>query len=160
MEDLELLNIVEWGLKSYRDKNLGNKFGLMEYYSLTDLEPNVLARMARRNKKASLANSLSKFTEDFFWLRQEIKMSEKLRLLHAAGGHELTADEKLSIYDKIKEEGYPTFEGIFNYSARLFVSQGIDSISKEKIRTKIIDSYNSAHGIKTEKPTSTKTLIK
>ena len=160
MEDLELLNIVEWGLKSYRDKNLGNKFGLMEYYSLTDLEPNVLARMARINKKVSLANSLSKFTEDFFWLRKKIKMSEKLRLLHAVGGHELTADEKLSIYDKIKEEGYPTFEGIFNYSARLFVSQGIDSISKEKIRTKIIDSYSSAHGIKTEKPTSTKTLIK
>ena len=160
MEDLELLNIVEWGLKSYRDKNLSNKFGLMEYYSLTDLEPSVLARMARRNKKASLANRLSKFIEDFFWLSQEIKMSEKLRLLHAVGGHELTADEKLSIYDKIKEEGYPTFEGIFNYSARLFVSQGIDSISKEKIRTKIIDSYNSAHGIKTEKPTSTKTLIK
>ncbi len=160
MEDLELLNLVEWGLKSYRDEKLGNKFGLMEYYSLTDLEPNILARMARRNKKASLANSLSKFTEDFFWLRQEINMSEKLRLLHAAGGHELTADEKLSIYDKIKEEGYPTFEGIFNYSARLFVSQGIDSISKEEIRTKIIDSYNSAHGIKIEKSTSTKTLIK
>lgn len=160
MEDLELLNIVEWGLRAYRDKNLGNKFGLMEYYSLTDLEPNILARMARRNKKASLANSLLKFTEDFYWLRQEINMSEKLRLLHAAGGHELTADEKLSIYDKIKEEGYPTIEGIFNYSARLFVSQGIDSISKEEIRTRVIDSYNDAYGIKTEKSTSTKTLVK
>ena len=160
MEDLELLNIVEWGLRAYRDKNLGNKFGLMEYYSLTDLEPNILARMARRNKKASLANSLLKFTEDFYWLRQEINMSEKLKLLHAAGGHELTADEKLSIYDKIKEEGYPTFEGIFNYSARLFASQGIDSISKEEIRTRVIDSYNSAHGIKAEKPISTKTLVK
>ena len=132
----------------------------MEYYSLTDLEPNVLARMARRNKKASLANSLLKFTEDYYWLRQNVNMTEKLRLMHAAAGHELTADEKLTIYDKIKEEGFPTQEGIYNYAARLFVTQGVEAISKEEIRTRIMTSYNDAFGIKTEKTTTSKTLVK
>ena len=60
-------------------------------------------------------------------------MTEKLRLMHAAAGHELTADEKLTIYDKIKEEGFPTQEGIYNYAARLFVTQGVEAISKEEI---------------------------
>lgn len=160
MDDLELLNVVEWGLRAYRDEKLGNKFGLMEYYALTDLEPNLLARSARRNKKASLANSLLKFTEDYYWLRQEVNMSEKLRLLHAAAGHELTSDEKLTIYDKLKEEEFPTQEGVYNYAARLFVTQGVEVISKEEIRTRVINAYNSAFGIKTEKTTSSKTLIK
>lgn len=160
MEDLELLNIVEYGFNNYIDDKLNNKFGLMEYYSLTDLEPNQLSRVARRNKKASLATTLLKFSEDFYWLRQPVKMDEKLKLLHAVAGHELTQDEKLTIHDKLKEEGFPLIEGIFNYAARLFVTQGIDSISKEQIREKIVKFYNDAHGVKSNKSTSNKTLVK
>lgn len=160
MENLELLNIVEYGLKAYRDDKLDSKFGLAEYYALTDLEPNQLSRVARRNKKASLANSLLKFADDYYWLRQPVKMDEKLRLLHAVAGHELTQDEKLTIYDKLKEEGFPIMEGIFNYAARLFVTQGVDSISKEKIREKVVNYYNEAHGIKSNKSTDNKVLVK
>lgn len=160
MEELELLNVIEWGLRAYRDKKLDNKFGLMEFYSLTDLEAKQVARLARKYKKASLANSVLKFNEDYYWLRQNVNMSEKLRLMHAAAGHELTADEKLTIYEKLQSEGFPNQEGVFNYAARLFVTEGVDSISKEGIKTRVMTAYNEAHGIQPKTTTSQKTLVK
>ena len=65
MPELELLNVVEYSLRAYHDSKLGNKFGLMEYYSITDLDPNELSKLARMYNKINLSNSLLIFNNTF-----------------------------------------------------------------------------------------------
>jgi len=160
MTDLELLKVVDYAFREYKDDKLGNKFGLMEYYSLTDLDPNELAKLARRHDKVSLSNSLLKFDNAFSWLKLEAPMNERLRLYHAVAGHELTPEDKLTICDKLKSEGYPLMDGIYNYAARIYVTQGVDAISKEVISDKIIKFYNKRHSVKIDKSQSEKVLVK
>lgn len=160
MDEKELLNIVEHSLRLYKDEDLGNRFGLMEYYSLTDLSPIELSKIARKNKKISLCNSLTKFNEDNYWLRQPVKMNEKFTHFHSINGHELTEDEKLTIYEKMQQENYPLLEGIYCYAARVYVNKGVDAISKEQVREKVKNFYNVTRGLKTPREVESKLLVK
>lgn len=158
----ELLNVVEFCLLFYKDDQLQNKFGLMEYYSLTDLSILQLAGKAKKAHRHGLALRLSHFNEDLYWLKQNTKLEDKINSYYSIWGHELTPEEKIDVCAKIKEEGYPEMDGIYNYSCRLYISQGFDAISKSKIKEKLINFYNANNENKIiiNKESKNKTLIK
>ena len=68
-------------------------------------------------------------------------MDERLTMFHSVKGYELTQDDKLSIYQKLTDEGYPLIDSVFDMAARYYVEFGIDSISKEQIRNDVKSSY-------------------
>lgn len=142
MEINELLDVVEYSIKNYYNDKSKTKFNLIEYYSLTDMKPKELERIAHAQGRNSAVLWLRDFGYRYFWSMQETDVPQRLKLFHAIGEYELTADDKLSIVDKLKEEGYPIYEGIYNSAARIFVHEGIDAISKEKISKQVTEFYD------------------
>lgn len=138
MSNENLLKIVEYGLGKYRNSQTNVKMNLIEYYSLTDLEPHSLESLAYKENQDELAKQIHRFGMENYWARKAVDMSEKLRLTHSIRGHELTQDEKLTIFEKLLSEGYPIVEGIYNVAARIYVNEGIDAVSKEKISEPLI----------------------
>lgn len=147
MQEKDSLDVIEYGIKFYRDKKLGNRFSLLEYYALTDIRPTDLSKIAYRQKRTGTGLALRIFNDKNFWLSQKLDMSSKLRLKHSVKGRELTPDDKLLIKDTIEQEGYPLIDGVFDMIARHYVEHGIEYASKENIRNQVISSYNRAKGI-------------
>lgn len=138
MKKQELYVLLEKELKKRSNVGINEKFNLLDYYSFTSLKPEELAVVARTDKKPSLALNLITFGETFSWLSREINMNDRLKNFYSIYGHEFTPDEKLTIYEKIREEGYPLIDGVYDVAARMYVMEGIDAISKEKIREKVV----------------------
>lgn len=143
----EVLDVVEYGIKYYRNPKTGNKMNLMEYYSFTDLSPKELGKVALSNKRAMLNLALINMHDKCYWQLKPLDMSARLRLFHSIKGRELTADDKLTIRDKLQQEGFPLVDGVYDIAARYYVEGGVDSISKENIRNAVILSYNKAHNL-------------
>jgi hypothetical protein len=141
----EVLDVVEFGFKYYRNPKSGNRINLLEYYALTDLTPKQLSKEASSAKKYALNFYLAEFDEQCFFLQRPLDMDARLRLFHAFKGRELTADDKLTIKEKLEQEGFPLFDGVYDLAARYYVESGVDSITKENVRRTIITCYNSAH---------------
>lgn len=148
MQINELLDVIEYGIKFYRNEDLGNRFSLLEYYALTDIRPTDLSKIAYRQKRTGTGLALRIFNDKNFWLSQKLDMSSKLRLKHSVKGRELTPDDKLLIKDTIEQEGYPLIDGVFDMIARHYVNQGIESVTKDIISAQVISAYNNAKGIK------------
>ena len=142
MEINELLDVVEYSIKNYYNDQAKTKFSLIEYYSLTDIKPTHLEKIAHSIGRNSSVLWLRDFGLQYSWLLQDINVSQRLNNFHAIGNYELTTDDKLSIIDKLKEEGYPLCEGVYNSAARIFVHEGIDAISKEKISKQVTEFYD------------------
>lgn len=147
MQEKDLLDVIEYGIKFYRDKKLGNRFSLLEYYSLTDIKPLDLSRIAYQQKRVSVGLTLRVFSEKYFWLSRPLDMGSRLNLNHSIKGHELTPDDKFLIKNAIEQEEYPLVDGVFDMMARHYVEHGIEYASKENIRNQVISSYNRAKGI-------------
>ena len=141
----EVLDVIEYGIKYYRSANF-IRFGVIEYYSLTDIHPGDLSKIAQCKRGQSLGSALRIFAERQYWNLNEIKEETRLATFYSIHDHELTKDEKLSIISKMKDEGFPLIDGIFDASARIFMSKGIEGISREKIRKDVINEYNFATG--------------
>lgn len=139
--DDELLDLIEYAMKQYRSTTFGRRAGFMEYYSLTDIPPRELAAIARRQGRRSLSVVLTSFDSASYYQTREVKMDERLTMFHSVKGYELTQDDKLSIYQKLIDEGYPLIDSVFDMAARYYVEFGIDSISKEQIRDDVNSSY-------------------
>jgi len=145
LEMNEVLNLLEFGFKYYRNPKTGNRINLLEYYSITDLTPKQLSKEAANIKKHLLNFYLTSFDEKCFFLQRPLDIEARLRLFHSVKGKELTADDKLTIKEKLEQEGFPLFDGVFDLAARYYVESGVDAITKENIRKTIITSYNNAH---------------
>ena len=148
MQEKDLLDVIEYGIKFYRDKKLGNRFSLLEYYSLTDIKPLDLSRIAYQQKRVSVGLALRLFSEKYFWLSRPLDMESRLNLNHSIKGHELTPDDKFLIKNAIEQEEYPLIDGVFDMIARHYVNQGIESVTKDIISAQVISAYNNAKGIK------------
>ena len=143
----EVLDVIEYGVKYYRNPITGNKINLIEYYSLTDLSPVELGKIALANKRPMLNLALREFDDKCYWLLKPVDMEARLRLFHSIKGRELTADDKLTIKEKLEQEGFPFVDGVYDIAARLYVNSGVDSISRENIRNSMISNYNKVHRI-------------
>lgn len=161
MTTSELIDIIEYGIKYYRDSRDDIRFGLMEYFSLTDIEPNDLAKIASKEKTRGVSVCIRTFSENSYWVLKEIDISSKMHHFHSVKDHEMQPDEKLAVVEKLESEGFPIREGVYNRAVYLYVTRGIDSISKERIREEVINAYNGAKGIhSTLTNTGSKVLIK
>lgn len=163
MDINELLDVVDYAIGRYKSKALGNRFSLLEYFSLTDIEPRDLTKIANNNKRRNLGNRISAFAENHYFGLCKVDMGKKLRNFHSIHGYELTPDDKLNIEMKLAEEKLPLIEEIYDLAARYYVDKGVDYISKEAIRNSVIESYNKARGITLEaaaSPSHQVTLIK
>ena len=140
----ELLNIVDYGISFYSDDHLGNRFTVLEYYALTDVEPLNLKKVALAKNRRSTALKLQIFDEKNLWNYSNVDMNSRLRLEHSIRGRELTIEDKILIKDFIEKEGYPLIDGVFDMVARHYVELGIESASKENISSKVIATYNNA----------------
>lgn len=156
------LKVMEYAVKFYRDEELSRRFSLIDYYALSDISPKELAAVARKQKSVSTSVALVAFDNNTYYGSRPVNMAERLTCFHSVKGYELTVDDKMAIYDKLSQEGYPLMTGIYDVAARYYVMYGIDSISKENIRGKIIESYNTAKGISTvkEEKSNVKVLVK
>ena len=83
------------------------------------------------------------FYELHYWGIRDLNMKERFNNYHAFHGIELTHDDKLSIYQKMVDEGYPLLEGIYDRAAYYYANN--IEFSKEEIRDKIIGAYNKQH---------------
>lgn len=137
----ELFDVLEYAIKHYIALD-GVKFGVMEYYSLTDISPRELSKIALPKRGKQFTVLLGMFAENNYWHLNKLNVGSKLKLFHSVHDYELTEEDKLTIISKIQEEGYPLVEGIFDKSARLFVTKGVEAISKEYIRKEILNDYN------------------
>ena len=142
MDINETLNVIDFGMRHYKNATTGKKMNLLEYYSVTDITPIELSDYAYRNGSKSTAIVLRTYDERVFWNSRPLNMISRLSLFYSIRGYELTPEDKLAIRDKLEVEGFPLMEGIFDLAARKYVSEGIEAISKSKIRDEIITSYN------------------
>ena len=141
----ELLNILNHRVKVQKEGKYTQKLSLLEYYSLTDIEFKNMARIAYDHQLKSLAAYFRNFANEGFILFRPVDMAEKIRSYHSIGGYELTADDKLTIFEKLKQENFPLLLGVYEVAVKYYLAEGVEGISKERIRQDLIDSYNNAH---------------
>ena len=73
-------------------------------------------------------------------------MDARFNNFHSFNGVELTNDDKLTIYERISSKGYPLLEGIYDREAYCYANNF--DFTKEQIRGKVIDAYNSMNSSK------------
>lgn len=137
----ETINIIDYAIKYYRDKEFDRKFSLLEYYSITDISPKDLAKIAYKEKMIPQGAAIISFNDLQCWSLKEVDVSTKLKDFHSFNGVELTSDDKLAIVDKINYEGYPLIEGIYDRTAFYYANN--QEFTKESIREKIMNKYNN-----------------
>ena len=142
IETIELLNIVEFSIKHAYDKQRNSKLKLIEYFSLTDLKPNELAGLGYNCRGMGKCNFLIKYTSENYFALVQANVQNSINGRFVYNGYELTLEEKMDILEKLKSEGYPMLEGIVNEAKRLYIDEGIDAISKEKIKERLLKNYN------------------
>lgn len=141
MELEELLDIMEYSFANHYENK--TRFGLLQYFSLTEIVPKQLARIAAIEGKKSLARTLHVFNEQNFWNLRPLALDKSIDLLHSIQGHVVTPQEKLNVVTKLKEETYPLLEGTLTEGSRYYVQQGMDAISKKNIQKELLDSYHT-----------------
>ena len=136
----ELLEVIEYSfVDHYKNKT---RFGLLQYFSLTDIMPIPLSKIALSKGKRSLARFLNKFDDQNYWNLNELDLEKNIRLLHSVRGHVVTQQEKLNVVEKLKEEAFPLLEGTLMEGSRYYVCKGLAAISKKKKKKELLDSYN------------------
>lgn len=135
----ELLDVIEYGLTYYRSESSNQAMNLIEYFSFTDITPLELSKLAFKQENRKMGLYLLDFSERNYWLLKPLDLSKKLNLYHSIKDYVLTPEDKINIKEKLEQEGYPLLEGVFDQAARSYVTEGIDSISREKIRDSIIE---------------------
>lgn len=142
MDINDLFDVIEYGFKYYINDKTNQKISWLEYFSLVDVNPKELAKIASAHGFNSLAVCLRGCNFKSYWHLREIDVEERLSSRHSINGYELTQDDKLTIIEKLKEEDLPLLNGIYDVAVRQFVIEGIDALSKDYVRDNIIDSYN------------------
>lgn len=142
MDINELLDLLDYVMRFYKDKEHGTRFGVWEYFSLTDLTPNELAEIAVSVKRGRDATRLRAFGEQNLGSLWKSDLQKRINFFHSVDGYELTPDDKMSVFDKLEQEGFPFVEGIVDRAFRYYVREGIDSISMKDTRENIINFYN------------------
>lgn len=104
MRDNKVFEALEYGLKRYSNPRTGGRINLLEYFSLVDEYPLPLAKLASKNGYKSLAVYLRNYSAQASWSFMNLRIDEKLALYHSINGHELTADDKLTVVDKLQSE--------------------------------------------------------
>ena len=119
---------------------------LLEYFAFADVPPKELAKVADRKKNNGLAYCLREYHEKVYFGLEPLNLEARLGLFHSVRGHVLTADEKLSIKEKLELEGYPLIDGVFDVAARYFVESGcdLDSISKENVQSVVLNKSSKS----------------
>jgi len=140
----QTLDIIEFGIKNYKNPKTNKKLNLLEYYSFTDLSPRDLATLANGKENTGLAFYLREYHEKVYFGLEPLNLEARLGLFHSIRGHVLTADEKLTIKEKLEEEGYPLIDGVFDMAARYYVEGGIDSISKENVQSTVLNQVSKS----------------
>lgn len=143
----EILNYVEFGIKRYRNDETGRKMNLLEYFCFTDLTPKELGKVARSKKRVGLAICLKEFEDACYWHLRPLEIEKRMKLFFSINDRELTPEDKLTMRDKLAEEGFPLCDGVFDFSARYYIKGGAEAISKEQIRNNIISKYNEYYDI-------------
>lgn len=71
----ELLEVIEYSfVDHYKNKT---RFGLLQYFSLTDIMPIPLSKIALSKGKRSLARFLNKFDDQNYWNLNELDLEKK-----------------------------------------------------------------------------------
>lgn len=158
MDIKETINIISYAIKQYKSDDLKMRFSLLEYYSITDIPPFELSKIAFRSKMNSQGQAIYNFADSNFWNQKDVDIPEKLRCFHSFNGKELTNDDKLTIIDKINEEGYPLIDGIYNRTAFCYANNY--NFAKESIREKVLNDYYNKNSRIGQKQTEAKVLKK
>lgn len=158
MDIKETINVIDYGIKYYHDKNLNMGFTALEYYSITDIPPEELSKIAYKSKMTSQGLAILNFCDKHYWNLKEINKEEKIRNLHSFNGVELTADDKLSIIDKLKRENYPLIEGIYGRTAFLYANN--IEFTKESIRQAVLDDYEHKTSKKQKQSSNNQKVLK
>lgn len=137
----QLLEVMEYSfLNHYKNKA---RFGLLQYFSLTDIAPRQLSKIAASKKKRTLSRLLGQFSDQNIWRLKELELEKSISLLHSIHGHVVTQQEKLDVVEKLKEETFPVLEGTLMEGSRYYVCDGIDAISKEQIQSELLECYHT-----------------
>jgi len=159
MDIKEIIDLVAFGIKRYQEEGTGKRFSLMEYYSITNISPAELAKIAYSNRMQSQGTAILMFSDAQYWLTKDIDIVEKLNHHHSFNNVVLTRNDKLAIVDKMISEEYPLLEGIYNRAA-YYHAYGIN-FSKEMIKNKLEDAYYGRKTIsKSEQTDAVKVLKK
>ena len=75
---LDYLDVLEYAIKRYRNKELDSKCSLLEYYALTDLNPKEMANVACSYGRKSLGVGLRRFAVENNCLSDELHMEKEL----------------------------------------------------------------------------------
>lgn len=151
MDIHQLLDIIEWATKYYIDEKRGTRFGLMEYFSLTDLKPIELADIAVKHKRGKDSIRLREFAAKHFWGLLKSDLNKRVNLFHSVNGYVLTEEDKLDVFTKLQREGFPPLEGIIDKGFSYYVKEGIDSICMTDFRDSVIRSYFTSQSFEKEK---------
>lgn len=142
MKISNVLDVIHCSIRYYNNKDIGGKrFSLLEYYSFTDVCPKDLARIAYKKNRRDLSTALRVFDNKWFGASKKINIKSRLSNGHSIRGVELDALDKIRIYKKLAEEGYPLLDGVYERAAFYYMIYGIDSLSKENVRNRVFDSY-------------------
>ena len=141
----DLLNIFNYRVKVHKEGKYTKNLSLLEYYSLTDIEFKKMARIAYDHQLKSLAAYFRDFANKQYMLFKQLDITEELNSYHSIRGYELTADDKLTVFEKLRQENFPLLSGVYEVAVKYYVAEGVEGISKEKIRQDIIYLYNTSH---------------
>jgi len=172
----KFLNVMEYGIKYY-SAGLRHKFTMLEYYALTDLTPSELAMVAqgleterraagkpltlsdkKRNSRISLA--LRCFDLKYEWENSPLKIDEVMRCNHSICGREITQEDKLTIINTLKQEGYPLVRGVYYPAVHNYYEKGAEGLLKENIINDIYNAYCDKKKIKRTDDVKIKSLTK
>jgi len=159
MEIKTLLDIVNYSINNYKNEE-GNRFSVIDYFSLCDIKVIDLSHIAITSNRKDVSRKLVGFNQKSFLGLLDLDIPQKMKDLHSINGVVLTDEDKLTIIEKIKAEGFPLVEGIYNYVARQYILHGIDSISRDRIRDRVIQNYVGETPNKAEKEQSIRRLLK
>lgn len=161
MDINELLDLLDYVMRFYRDQKHGTRFGVWEYFSLTDLTPSELAKIAVANKRGRDAIRLRAFGEQNLGSLWKSDLQKRINFFHSVDGYELTPEDKMNVFDKLSQEGYPFVEGIVDRAFRYYVKEGIDSISMQDTRENIINFYNirTSRNFSVDSPRESKLIL-
>ena len=83
MDIKQILDVVEYGIKYYKDDELNVRFSLYDYYSITDISPKDLADLALINRNTNACRVIRGFDARQHWNQKQVDMSKRLILYHA-----------------------------------------------------------------------------
>ena len=147
----QFFDIMLHCMRYYNDPEFRNHFGLFEYYSMTDMSPKELAKVARKFGNVSLAANLIEFDVKQFWHSIETNETKIMACDQIVNSKCFLKKDKLTIIETLDKEGYPLIDGVYYGASRRYGYYGVKGILKETTRNKLIEFYCQSKGINVDK---------